>query len=353
MTDDHEPRPAPVSASSEDTAPHDAIGAYLLDALPAAQRAAFEAHLGACEACRQEAAQLAPVVHLLPQLLELDPEPWAPISADSEPEALVPSPELRERLLTMIRDEAGAAVPSEPVTVTEEAGAPAPPAIETAPPSVSLPPARPRGRIRGGVMTAPGAVPATPWATMSRLPRGWLAAVVLAVVAVGAIIWALALQGRIGDHQREIAALRTENMQLRQRANATAWQLVPTADGQANAIGTLFFSLPQQTGILYVRNMATLPEGRVYQLWYLRRGEPSPVPGPTLTVDGGGTGFAIVAADVPTYDAIILTEEPEGGSQAPTSAILLQAALGGAAGAVPGELTTAAAREPTGGSRAL
>ena len=175
---------------------------------------------------------------------------------------------------------------------------------------------------------------------------GWLAAAVLAVVAVGAIIWALALQGRIDDHQREIAALRTENVQLRQRANATAWQLVPTVDGQANAIGTLFFSLPQQTGILYVRNMESLPEDRVYQVWYLKRGNPLPVPGATFTVDGDGTGFAVVAADIPTYDAIALTEEPEGGSQAPTSAIILQATLGGAAGAVPGELTAADAREP-------
>jgi anti-sigma-K factor RskA len=38
--------------------PHTLAGAYALDALPAADRAAFERHLGACDACRHEAASL-------------------------------------------------------------------------------------------------------------------------------------------------------------------------------------------------------------------------------------------------------------------------------------------------------
>ena len=52
--DDH-PRP-----------PHDALGGYLLDALPDDERLAFEQHLSECADCRQAVAELAPVVALLP-----------------------------------------------------------------------------------------------------------------------------------------------------------------------------------------------------------------------------------------------------------------------------------------------
>lgn len=38
--------------------PHTLAGAYALDALGAADRAAFERHLGSCESCRQEASSL-------------------------------------------------------------------------------------------------------------------------------------------------------------------------------------------------------------------------------------------------------------------------------------------------------
>ncbi|MER3486761.1 MAG: hypothetical protein C4345_13085, partial [Chloroflexota bacterium] len=100
--------------------------------------------------------------------------------------------------------------------------------------------------------------------------------------------------------------------------------------GPGNAEGTLFFSLPDQRGVVYVVHLPPPPSNRVYQLWYLENApSAAPVPGPTFTVDAQGQGFAPVDPKAPTFDAIALTEEPEGGSTQPTSAVLMIGQLAG------------------------
>ncbi|GIW04701.1 MAG: hypothetical protein KatS3mg059_1321 [Thermomicrobiales bacterium] len=336
--------PDAVTAPGEGE-PHDAVGAYLLDALPAEERIAFETHLRTCESCRLEVAQLAPVVQLLPRVLEAE-------SAGAAEEA--PGSTLRDRILAAARaeqrpgqspdaDEGGAgeapdreavegkAAPVERMRTAPRGEMVQSEARERDEPPV-LPLARPRGRIRGGVTPSPG--PAFPLPrNVVRWPRSWLAAAVLAVAFVGAMIWGLSLQGRLDDKNREIATLRMENQTIRARANATAWRIVPTADGPSNAEGTLFFSLPDQRGVVYVVHLPPPPGNRVYQLWYLENApSAAPVPGATFTVDAQGQGFAPVDPKAPTFDAIALTEEPEGGSTQPTSAVLMIGQLAGAAG---------------------
>lgn len=335
--------PEAVTAPGEGE-PHDAVGAYLLDALPEEERIAFEAHLLTCESCRQEVAQLAPVVQLLPRLLEGEPERDQESALKSDD--LAPAPELRERILAAAREakrtapgthgsEDGAAgdeaTPFEPASVAPEGEAPADTPSATAAPA--MPSVRPRGRIRSGVTPRGGPAMPLPVEVVARWPRSWLVAAILAIAFASTVMWALAMQGRIDDKNREIAALRLENQTIRARANATAWRIVPTADGPGNAEGTLFFSLPDQRGVVYLVQLPPLPSDRVYQLWYLEN-TPSaaPVPGATFTVDAQGQGFAPVDPKAPTFDAIALTEEPEGGSTQPTSAVLMIGQLAGAAG---------------------
>jgi hypothetical protein len=160
----------------------------------------------------------------------------------------------------------------------------------------------------------------------------WLAAAAFLVVAVGAIFWALALQSRIDSKNREIAAQSSEIAELRQNANASAYTLSAGSDQVPDAGGTLLFSLKDQIGVLYVHDLPELDADRVYQLWYIEEGVEGARPGATFTVDRNGNGTVLVASDTPTYDVIALTEEPEGGSQGPTTAILLQGTLGGVAG---------------------
>jgi anti-sigma-K factor RskA len=314
--------------------PHDAVGAYVLDALPEDERAAFAAHLRTCESCRREVAQLTPVVGLLPRLLELD------LDVDEETGASafvppVPSSNLRDRILDAARAEGRPAV--QPEVVAEPAPVqvvPERPEVSERPERVespfapqepvAFPPVRARGRIRGGVRTAPS----TPWETLGRINAGWLAAAVMAIVAVGAIIYALALQGTIDDKDREIAALRS-------RSTAVAWHLAPGGTDPASQSGTFLFSLPDQTGALVVRNMPQLAPDKVYQSWLIKGGN-DPEPGPTFTVDASGTGSVpIVNAGATTYNIMAVTTEPTGGSPSPTSDILLAGELGGAAGALP------------------
>ena len=44
----------------------DAVGSYLLEALPEDERRGFEAHLATCEACRREVADLQIAADTLP-----------------------------------------------------------------------------------------------------------------------------------------------------------------------------------------------------------------------------------------------------------------------------------------------
>lgn len=311
--------------SSED-APENAIGAYLLDALPENERAAFESFLASSPEARAELLELAPVVALLPNLLNLDP-------TVSETAAATDAA-LRDRILDAVRP-AAAPAPARPTprAPVESEGATRARTIRTAP-DVSGPfgPNRARGRIRSGVDTSPRTTASpTTIASLSRLPASWLMMAAIGLVAIGAIIWALALQGRIDTKNREITAQSAEIAELRRNANATAYTLTP-GNETVEAGGTLFFSLPDQIGVLSVHGLPKLDENRVYQLWYLNDGSDAAVPGGTFTVDRNGNGLVMVSPDTPIYDGIAITEEPKGGSQAPTSAILLQGRLSGAAG---------------------
>ncbi|HET8523601.1 MAG TPA: anti-sigma factor [Thermomicrobiales bacterium] len=324
--------PAETTGEETSDAPHDAVGAYLLDALPDDERIAFEAHLAECPACQDEVRELAPVVQVLPRVLELDPQPAITGDPVEIPE---PASDLRTRILAAVRDEqSNVGTSLEPT----QDGAFAP-ALDAQQPESAVAiapvpaPTRPPGRVRPGVARGRSTTSdASFWQSVSRLDRGWLAAAALAIVAVGAIIWALALQGQVGDLKGEIRAQNDEIAQLRGSANATAALLGPTADGPSQASGTLYYSLQaDQPPVLALQGMTPLSNNRVYQLWYIK-GDAAPVPGPTFTVNDAGAAAVPVASDVPTYTNVAVTAEPNGGSKTPTAPILMTGQLSGARG---------------------
>lgn len=338
------PRAAAPPEQAEDD-PHATLAAYLLDALDEDERAAFAAHLATCEVCQEEARTLAPIVGTLPVLLHLDPAvdvqsaELADLPADFEP-----SPELRLRIVAAIRAETAPeiAAPEQAIEVAPEAPASAEPEeVETGPAAqapAALAPTpiaiarRPRGRIRPGVTTGPPTMTSQAWQTFSRVSWASRIAVLLALVAVGAIIWALALQGRVDDLKNENDAQATEIAAAQNNSNATVAQLNPTADGKQDSQGRLLYSLPDRQGWVVLEGMKPPPADQAYQVWYLKDGAPAPAPGPVIAVDHNGNGLAKVAPDTPTYDGLALTVEPKGGSEAPTSPIVLQGRLSGAAG---------------------
>jgi hypothetical protein len=331
------PGGAPLPGSGDDD-PHANLAAYLLDSLSEDERAAFAAHFATCAVCQEDAAALAPVVGSLPGLLDLDPSTdlqspeIAPLPADLEP-----SPELRGRILAAVRGESipPAAAAEQAVDIVpeaaeaEEQAGEQQAAVEPTPITTAR---RPPGRILPGTSPGPASVTSQAWQTVSRVSWATRFAALFAIVAVGAIIWALALQGRINDLEDQNEGLEDIIARIESSSAATVASLAPTGPGPADASGEFFFSLPDQRGWVVLDGMNPLPENQAYQLWYIKAGDPAPKPGPVIIVDENGHGSVEVASDTPTYDQLAVTVEPRTGSEAPTSAIVLAGNLSGAAG---------------------
>jgi anti-sigma factor RsiW len=93
---------------------------------------------------------------------------------------------------------------------------------------------------------------------------------------------------------------------------------------------------PSGSAVIVVRNgVATLrvsglpapPEGKVYEVWLLRRGAAAPSPTDALfSVSTRGSG-RVALPSVRGVEAVLVTAEPDGGSRAPTSQPFISASL--------------------------
>ena len=196
------------------------------------------------------------------------------------------------------------------------------------------PPARPPGRIRPGVRPASAATDASSGSGIrnAQITPAVVVAMALGLIALGLFLWSLLLLGRVGDLEDEIAQQNEEIATLRQQANATAYTLAPTSAGPSGASGLFLFSLPDQRGALVIRGLEPAPNEWAYQIWFIDDDEPAPIAGPTFQVDENGEAVVPLTAEVATFDAVAISLEPAGGSSAPTSQVILQGRLGGAAG---------------------
>ena len=74
-------------------------------------------------------------------------------------------------------------------------------------------------------------------------------------------------------------------------------------------------------GTLHVARMEDAPTGRVYQVWLMREGSDTPEPTDALfNPSSGGTATVDVPGDLDDVVRVLVSEEPRGGSQAPTTA---------------------------------
>lgn len=153
----------------------------------------------------------------------------------------------------------------------------------------------------------------------------------LAGLLILAVVWGLTLRADRDRAEERSMDLAAEVATLRERANATAYQLLPAPDAPANAGGTAFFAL-DGTGVISVVNLLPAPEGRAYQVWYYPTPESAPLPGATFSLDEHGTGFMLIPADVGVFTTISVTLEPEAGTTSPSGPLVLQGTTGGARG---------------------
>ena len=78
-------------------------------------------------------------------------------------------------------------------------------------------------------------------------------------------------------------------------------------------------SVDEGHGTLKVEGMAQPPLGRVYQVWTQRDGEDPKPTDALFTVDKDGSASVDVPGDTGAVDRVLVTDEPRGGSEVPTT----------------------------------
>ena len=216
----------------------------------------------------------------------------------------------------------------------------------------AVPQVDPRSALRGRVLAAVGAPPASSRsaATVTQMPTrarmgfmsaGWLSAAALLIVSVALGAYAVNLRQRVGglegqlreamnrldltEQQLAEAARAAERAQTRlavltspdlKQVNLTGQPPAPRAAGRA------FWS--RSNGLLFAANeLPPLPAGRTYQLWFLTPG--APVSAGLIKPDQNGriTAAFDTPPGTPDPTGLAVSIEPEGGVPAPTGAIYL------------------------------
>ena len=244
------------------------IGAYVLDALPADEAAAFETHLLSCAACQAEVVELRAVVGILP--LALDP--------------VEPPASLRDRISRAVEDDL--------------AGKPVLKAI-------------------------PGGAPKLP---RRRFP---LTEAILALAAVAVIaalgLWNVHLQSQVNQQQASVNFQKLVAAALNHRD--VVYPVAPTSSASG---ASAYMVQPQgrQSAYLIVKDLPKPSSHKVYQLWLIRSG----VPTSAGTFTYSGADPKIVPVPMPstgfTLTAVTVENAPHGSAHGPTGAKVLAGKLG-------------------------
>jgi hypothetical protein len=249
----------------------DDAGAWVLGALPDDERERFAAHLAGCEICRQEVGELQMVADTLP------------LAAPQ----VAPPAELKERIMAAVRAEAAVLEAAGP-----EADVVAAPAAESdAAPAGTAAPAEHGRRERPERRKRESGWWRRPLLALRPLPAAGLAAVLLALgVGIGALV------SGGGESTRTVQA-----------------QVVAPSAPSARASLTV----SGERATLKVSGFPSPPSGRVYQVWVKRPGR-DPAPTNALFSVRRGHATVEVPSSVRGGDQVLVTDEPDGGSDKPT-----------------------------------
>lgn len=276
----------PVTTTHEQF--QDLVAAYAFDAIDVHERQPFEAHLAGCESCREALADLRRASVGLG--LSIDP--------------VEPPADLRARTL--------AAAVSQPRAVV---------AVPARPSTPTVAPASSTWRRLG--MAASVALVAG-LGTYSVMLRGQVAT--LSGLLEQAVNESAAVR-------RELATARLDSARLVNTISVLGSADVVRVDlrGQATAgaaVGRAYVS--SNDGLVFsAQGLPQLQAGRTYQLWVVPPGSnAAPIGVGTFDVDASGrTALTVPMPGGVMAAAVAVTEEPSGGSPAPTSPILLVGAV--------------------------
>lgn len=132
--------------------------------------------------------------------------------------------------------------------------------------------------------------------------------------SVGALDSTLAAsQARLAARERTLNAILEPGVQL-----------VPlTSSGEQPPGIQLFWDRRRNTAVLHAFRLPPAAEGRAYQLWLIRNGQPVPSQVFNSEPDGHALVEGITIPAEPGIEAYAVTQEPAGGSTQPTLPILL------------------------------
>jgi anti-sigma-K factor RskA len=256
--------------------PHTLVGAYVMDAVTADDRARFDQHLTGCETCRAEVRGLREATARLAEAAEVRPRA-----------------ELREQTMQA----AGLIRQLPPVTRDDQA--------------------RPRTQRRGARHALAGMARAA-------RPHGWLprlAIVAAAAFAVVAVVLGTAMHG--AESRLDVA---------QQRSHAVAAVLgapdatMLTAQVSSGGSATVVMSHRASALVFTAADLPALPRSRSYQLWVM--GPAGSRPAGVLPAPRNGMTGPMVISGLAPGDKVGLTVEPAGGSSRPTSPPILMLTLG-------------------------
>ena len=132
------------------------------------------------------------------------------------------------------------------------------------------------------------------------------AAAAAAVIALAVGLWASSLSNAL-DRERELTAILADPTARSVPVSGAGGRLVVTERGDA---------------VLVVSRLDEAPTGQTYELWDARAGAPVPA---GLFDAPGGRDVVVLEESVPPGARVLVTLEPEGGVDAPTSAPLASA----------------------------
>lgn len=273
--------------------PHANVGAYVVDALDAPDRAEFRAHLDSCENCRREVVEFRETAGELSLLV-----------------AARPPAALRSATLDGIRGVRP--LPPEPPEPQLRHVPPAPP--EELAPLDEHPSIMPWSLELGARTEVP------PPAPVRRVNRAVVA------LAAAVVIIALGLGGWMGitaaQRSAEVAAARSDAAQQSALLSAPDAKIVRTTLGGAPV--SFVLSRQQDRGLLVAESLPAPAAGRVYQVWTLDGSSPASA----AVVPNGGAVRVWLSGPLADADRLAITAEPgPNGSAQPTTEPLATATV--------------------------
>ncbi|MFC3688652.1 anti-sigma factor domain-containing protein [Aquipuribacter hungaricus] len=290
---------------------HTLVAAYAVHALDEGERTEVREHLEQCETCRDDlrafretaatlataAAEAPPARMRAAVMARVRSTPQLPPLTD-DPDASVEAPSGGARPDAVVTD------PSDPVDPVDPAGPPgSSPGVpgEVGTGARAVPAARRQGREAAGSRRAP-----------SRALFG-LAASALTVAALGAGTVAVVQSDRLGDAQVQQAAVQ----RVLSADDVVTLSGPPTlADGVQGDDEVVVLASPSRDAALILpAGLPAAPEGSTWQAWTVT-GEQATSAG---TFDVGDGEAVALQASVAGADAVAVSLEPAGGSEAPTT----------------------------------